>query len=185
MRDLFESGDFTLLSVVKTGKKEVGGELEFKSFPSPIGDCRKILALQSGVVIFAGRAKTGERACRYKLHVIVRSEDGIEITYGNVTARHCKAGDIVRAGDVIAEEENGMVKLEVRRNGRKIDACAWLGVRTDARGWQRPSSRYESEVCEACGIPEDLRGIIDGRKDSLTIWRSIWKAIQDGGRNPG
>lgn len=129
MKSLFESGRFKLVEIIRTGKKQTPSNLILHGFDLDDGNPTRIIAAESGTVAFAGRLDD----CRnrhYGVHVRIRSDSdpSREIIYYGMAVKRVKTGESVRKGTPIGYSDEGRLCVEVRYNGRRVDALAELGI---------------------------------------------------------
>ena len=129
MKNLFESRRFQLVEIKHTGKKRTPSNLFLKGLPSDDGCPEKIVSAESGTVIFAGNPRNWQSR-RYGVHVRVRSDEDPrgEIIYYGLRGCFVHAGEHVRTGAAIGYCTLIPLGVEVRYNGRRVDALAELGI---------------------------------------------------------
>ena len=129
MKNLFESRRFQLVEIKHTGKKHTPSNLFLKGLPSDDGCPGKIVAAESGTVIFAGNLHNWQRK-HYGILARVRSDEDPcrEIIYYGLGACFVRAGEHVQTGAAIGHNALRLVGVEVRYNRRRVDALAELGI---------------------------------------------------------
>ena len=129
MKNLFESRRFQLVEIKHTGKKHTPSNLFLKGLPSDDGCPGKIVAAEPGTVIFAGQLHDWQRK-HYGILARVRSDEDPcrEIIYYGLRGCFVHAGDHVHAGAAIGYCTLTPLGVEVRYNGRRVDALAELGI---------------------------------------------------------
>ena len=135
MKNLFESRRFLLIEIKRTGKKQTPSNLILKGLLSNDGCPEKIVAAESGTVVCAGHPciaefPYGERDKHYGILARVRSNEDPrrEIIYYGLGECFVRAGEHVRTGEGIGHNALALLGVEVRYNGRRVDALAELGI---------------------------------------------------------
>lgn len=126
----FASYRQTLICCDKLGKKKTITNLTLKGVPSGIGDCNSVVAMDDGYVVDAGKCcDTRSRVYHQMLHVTIATGNSIQVRYNRLGGISVSAGEKVCKGQPIGMSgKNGCIEIDVRRNGRRIDAAEWLGI---------------------------------------------------------
>ncbi len=185
MLKLYRSNHFALTEIRTTGKKETGGILCFKGLPSVYGSEKEITAVESGVVVRAGRNNDiHSREHRLGTVVAVKGREGVTVTYGRLACRTVNEGDFVNAGDIIGVEGSSgagsgeYLTLEFRRNGRRVDGCDYLGIPHKEAEFKPPLEPSAYIVCRACGISEALRDHINESPEAPAFWEKLMARLK-------
>lgn len=93
-----------------------------------------VVAAAPGRVVYSGNALKG-----YGELIIIKHDELYLSAYGYNRTRHVKEGDVVTAGQPIAEmgrgpENKAILHFEIRRKGKPIDPLGKLPTQTAARG---------------------------------------------------
>jgi septal ring factor EnvC (AmiA/AmiB activator) len=112
--------------IANYGSKRDGLDLSWKGIFIDAPEGNKVLAVESGEIIFANWLRG------YGLLCIIDHGDGILSLYGHNKVITRKLGEQVKANEVIAEvgnsgglEQSGLY-FEIRQQGRAINPLAWL-----------------------------------------------------------
>lgn len=177
---LYASDYFRLVEIRSTGKKETPGILCFKGKPSVFGSYREILALESGIVLKAGRnVNPRSREFRIGQFVTLGGHDGVTVTYGRLSACFVSVGDYVSKGQCIGLEgasgsgSGEFLTLEFRRNGRRIDGCDYLGIAHRPTEFRPEEHRASEIVSRACGLDHGMKEYLDSFEDAGELWRRL------------
>ena len=177
---LYRSNHFALTEIRATGKKNVAGVLCFEGLPSVYGSSKEITAVESGVVVRAGKNNNiHSREHRLGTVVTVTGRNGVNLTYGRLACRTVNEGDYVHAGDVIGIEGSSgagsgdYLTLEFRRNGRRVDGCKYLGIPRKEGEFKPPLEPAAYIVCRACGISEQMRDHINILPEASELWEKL------------
>lgn len=178
--NLYSSRHFTLFDIRTSGKKSVRGLLCFKGLPSAFGAADSVVALEDGLVLDAGRCvHTDSRGRRLGIYVTVSGRDSVTVTYSRLASRCVKPGDYIFAGQQIGVEGDSgsgtgqYLALEIRRNGRLIDACAYLGIKPQIMEYLVPIESPADAVCRICDLSEETRKYIDSAPFSDSTWTKL------------
>ncbi len=183
--ELYQSKHFKLLEIRQTGKKEIRGILCFKGLPSVYGSPKKILALEDGIVLKAGRSPDiHSREHRLGTIVTITGHNGVTITYGRLSHRTVNEGDRVKKGQVIGIEGSSgtgpeeYLTLEFRRNGRRIDGCDYLDINPVPSEFNPPYELDSEVVCRVCGIGDRIRTYINSCPDCDELWSKVRRQLE-------
>ena len=117
-------------------------------------------------------------------YVAVTGDDGCTIYYCHLKERCVKAGDRVKAGDVIGimgstgKSTGAHLHFEVRPNNIKAtDAAAYLNLPNAICGISE-KHYYSDEVCKACGFTNETRAYINAYNWSGDLWRKLAFAMR-------
>ena len=112
-------------------------------------------------------------------YVAVTGEDGVTIYYCHMAERKVKAGDRVKAGDVIGIMGNTgysfgkHLHFEVRPNNYKAaNAADYLGV-PNAVGDISARDYYADIVCKRTGFTAGTRAYVNAYKFAEDFWRKL------------
>ena len=186
MLQLYKSRHFMLTEIRTTGKKCINGILCFEGLPSVYGSPKEITALEDGVVLRAGtNYDQHSREHRLGMMITVTGKNGANITYCRLAHRFVEEGDYVRAGEVIGIEGNSgagsrdYLMLEFRRNGRRIDGCEYLGIKTATMEFKPPHDDPADTVCAVCGLSDKTKVFISSSPDAPEVWRKILAKLEN------
>ena len=122
-------------------------------------------------------------------YVAVTGEDGVTIYYCHMAERKVKAGDRVKAGDVIGIMGNTgysfgkHLHFEVRPNNYKAaNAADYLGVANLAQSVLE-AAYYEREVVKKCGFTRGTVGYMNAYTWAGDLWRKL--AVYIAAKNRG
>ena len=116
-------------------------------------------------------------------YVAVAGEDGNTIYYCHLASRKVKAGQTIKAGDVIGIMGNTgysfgkHLHVEVRpRNVNPTDAAAYLNL-PNAVCEISEKEYYSDEVVKACGFAKETRAYINKYAWASDLWRKLAVAM--------
>ena len=90
---------------------------------------RVMLAVGGGTVTESGMCYGTQRKERLGMHVTYVTDDELTVTYFRLGEVYVRAGDRVDDGQPLGKASwQEDARVEVRRNGRRIDVCRWLGM---------------------------------------------------------
>lgn len=185
MIKLYKSNNFALTEIRTTGKKKTDGVLCFEGRPSLCGTGKEVTALESGIVVRAGRNNNiHSREHRLGTIVRVRGRNGVTVTYGRLAHRQVNEGDFVHEGDVIGVEGSSgsgrgdYLTLEFRRNGRRVDGCEYLGIPHELAEFRPDAEPSSHIVCRACGISDNMREYIDRSPEAPELWDKLMARLK-------
>ena len=130
---IFGSWRHEVIGYNVSGKKGTTTDILLKGIPSVIGSHLDIIAADNGIVLEAGRCyEPNSRESHRGLYItmVYLNDAGKQVRYNRLGAIKVAPGDHVHKGHIIgsAGSKNGCVEIDVRRNGRRLDAAEWLGV---------------------------------------------------------
>ena len=129
---VFGSWQYEVVGCKISGKKRVATDVLLKGIESRVGSQYDVIAADDGVVISAGRCyDMKSRASHRGLHITMAyKESGVQVLYNHLGGVKVSPGEYIHKGQVIgsAGSKDGCVEIDVRRNGRRLDAAEWLGV---------------------------------------------------------
>ena len=186
MLQLYKSNHFALTEIRATGKKDTRGILCFEGLPSVYGSAKEVTALESGVVMAAGRSlDPHSREYRRGTTVTITGRQGVCITYGRLAHRTVREGDYVSAGQVIGLQGSTgagcgeYLTLEFRRNGRRVDGCEYLGIPAKPGEFNPPDCRPADVVTRACGLTDLMRVYLDCFEDADALWNKLYNRLAE------
>ena len=184
--NLYSSHRFALIGIMVSGKKDTAGCLCFRGMTSPEGAADEIVAFEEGIVLAAGRATSAaSRMHGLGVYITISGRSGVTTTYARLAERRVSVGDYVKKGQVIGVEGNtgaGREKyllLEFRRNGRRIDAPSYLGIRPELQEFDLTAFSTADIVCEVCKLPDEAREAINSTSDAGYIWDQIYTNLRE------
>lgn len=130
---VFGSWQYETVGYSINGKKQTATDILLKGIPSCVGSHFDIIAAEDGIVVEAGRCYVPHsREGRRKLHITMAYYNDMDkhVRYNRIGTIKVEPGDKVCKGQVIgiASGKDGCVEIDVRRNGRRLDAAEWLGI---------------------------------------------------------
>ena len=174
MNSLFSSKLFELVAVEKTAKKDIPGIFHFLGLPSVYGSQNEVTALEDGIVIFAGRDMSSQRGCRRGIHVIVLCREGVNIMYEKLAACKVREGDQVHIGRPIGYAfPHKPIVVELRRTGRRIDGCHYLGFSPRQVKFDTSDGDAERVIMDVCKMSEGLKNHINLHPDADKMWQGL------------
>ena len=135
----YKSGTVTLTS--RFGWRDLYGVQDYHKGVDLCGTDKLLVAPCDGVIgtsTILDQATDTTLTWQWGNFVRIDTSDGLQIFMCHMAERWVKAGDIVRAGDVIGVEGNtgysfgSHCHFEVRRNGESVDPTPYLGI---PNGW--------------------------------------------------
>ena len=128
MKRLFESGAWSVTGEVR-GKKDFPAIISVRGKPTDAGSGRVMLAVGGGTVTESGMCYGTQRKERLGMHVTYVTDDELTVTYFRLGEVYVRAGDRVDDGQPLGKASwQEDARVEVRRNGRRLDVCRWLGM---------------------------------------------------------
>lgn len=176
---LYRSGDFTLYDMEITGKKDTVSTLYFKGNTDRCTHVNEIRAVESGVVMFAGREYDAHRrSSKLRTHVNIAGENGVTITYAHLVQLSVREGDYVKEGEVIGYTDSSLKMLvQCRRNGRYIDACVYFKIKRKHMHFDFKDKTDRDIVCERCDLTDAMSKYIDGYFNADRLWERLARGI--------
>lgn len=180
MKPIFESRRYTLVSVIRTGKKQTPGRLIFVGSPSRREGGHMVISPVNGVVLESRRETNPHlRAHRLKSHITIASSDGVQIRFSQLFSRIVRKGNTVVEGQIIGCAGDDGVTVDCIRNGRMVDALAHLGIEPGVREFEFEKLTDEDVVVLACGISSGMREHINRRSDAPNFWQSVARELRE------
>lgn len=177
---LYRSGDFMLYDMDITGKKDTVSKLYFKGNSDRCIHVNEIRAVESGVVMFAGREyDANHRSSRLNTHVNIAGANGVTITYAHLSQLTVNDGDYVKEGDLIGYTDVSLkVVVQCRRNGRFIDACEYFKIERKHIHFNVKNKTDRDIVCEQCGLTDAMIKYIDGYFNAEGLWERLARGMK-------
>lgn len=180
MTPIFASHRYTLTNIIRTGKKQTPGRLIFVGKPSRIGNGREVVSPVKGVVVESRREMNPHlRAHRLKSYITVATADGVQVRFSQLSARIARKGDVIDAGQLIGVAGDNGVTVDCLRQGRMVDALAYLGVPQDVREFDIEPLSDEDRVALTCGIGPSIREHINRHSDAVGFWRRVAAELKE------
>lgn len=146
----YKSGAVTLTS--KFGLRTLNGKLDNHKGIDLVGTDKTLVAPCDGVVAVStmlSKATDTTRTWEWGNYIRIDTPDGLKVYMCHMAERLVKAGDKVKAGDVVGVEGNtGSVSpapmnsqdkksgrhlhFEIRKNGVSVNPCTYLGIQNSA-----------------------------------------------------
>lgn len=169
---LFGNYRFRLEEAVRLEKKPIAGILRFKGIGPEVD---MIHAIEGGRVLFAGRVyDSKKRDYRRGIFVEVEGRDGVIVSYQKMLHLNVEAGDVLCEGDIIGiVDDNQIVEMEFRKNGRRVDGCSYLGIQPKKSEFRRGAHQYELEAACRFGLTSEMRNHINSYKYADDIWEKL------------
>lgn len=180
MKPIFESRRYTLVSVIRTGKKQTPGRLIFVGSPSRRDNGHTLTSPVNGVVLESRRETNPHlRAHRLKSFITIATSDGVQVRFSQLSARIVRKGDTVVEGQVIGFAGDNGVTVDCIRNDRMVDALAHLGIEPGVREFEFEKLTDEDVVALTCGISPGMRDYINRRPGADEFWRSVAAKLRE------
>ncbi len=181
MKPLFASHRYTLVNIVRTGKKDTPGRLIFVGKPSRHGSEHEVISPVSGVVV-ESRFEPDSRSRAHRLgpFVTVAGCNGVQIRFSGLALRIARKGDMIAEGQVIGFVGDKGVTVDCLRNGRMVDALTHLDIPRDVQEFESEKVTDEEQVVFACGIGPSIREHINRHSDAPRFWRSVARMLEGG-----
>ncbi len=180
----YQSGWVTLTS--HYGKRILNGKEDYHNGIDLCGTDKTLVSPCDGVIgqstIIMDKSNL---TWQWGNYVRIDRADGLKIYMCHMAERRVKAGQKIKAGEVVGVEGNtgysfgSHVHFEVRKNGVAVNPCPYLGVKNDA--WTKQIQRtedYADLVCEKCGFEPKTREYLNGYRFSPDLWRKLWFAMR-------
>lgn len=180
----FEKGNIKITS--KYGYRTLQGVTGFHSGLDIVGvSTDNVVSVCDGVVLWSQIVTDKSNPTwEWGNYVAVTGEDGNTIYYCHLASRKVKAGQRVKAGDVIGVMGNTgysfgkHLHFEVRpRNTTATDAAAYLNL-PNAICEISEKEYYADEICKACGFTNETRAYLNAYAWSADLWRKLAISIR-------
>lgn len=129
---VFASWQHEVVGYNISGKKQIASDVVLKGIASCVGSQHDVIAADDGVVVESGRCyEYNLRASHRGLFITMAYKDsGIQVRYNHLGGIRVSPGNYVKKGQIIGNAgiKNGCVEIDVRKNGRRLDAAEWLGI---------------------------------------------------------
>lgn len=131
----YKSGPVTLTS--KFGLRMLNGKLDNHKGIDLVGTDKTLVAPCDGVIgvsTMLNQAYDKTLTWQWGNYIRIDTPDGLNIYMCHMSERKVKAGDRVKAGDVVGIEGNtgysfgSHCHFEIRKNGKSVNPCPYLGI---------------------------------------------------------
>ncbi|MBO7149237.1 MAG: M23 family metallopeptidase [Clostridia bacterium] len=178
----FSKGDIQITS--KHGYRTIFGGTSFHPGLDIVGkDTDEVVSVSNGRVLWsqwADKPPTSE----WGNYVAVTGDDGCTIYYCHLKERRVKAGERVKAGDVIGimgstgKSTGPHLHFEVRPNNASASNAAIYLNLPNAICEISEKHYYSDEVCKACGFTDGTRAYINAYNWAGDLWRKLAVAMR-------
>lgn len=182
----FSKGNIKITS--KYGYRTLMGSTGFHSGLDIIGRATdEVVSVSNGRVLWSQMiTDRANPTWEWGNYVAVTGDDGVTIYYCHLKERRVKAGDRVKAGEVIGimgstgYSTGPHLHFEVRpSNATASDAAAYLNI-PNATVEISELEHYSDEVIKACGFTQETRRYISAYTWAGDLWRKLALAIKRG-----
>ena len=180
----FAKGNIKITS--KYGYRVLNGNSEFHPGLDIVGKgTNEVVSVSNGKVLWSQMVTDKNNPTwQWGNYVAVSGDDGATIYYCHLKERFVKAGDRVRAGDVIGimgstgYSTGPHLHFEVRPgNAASTDAAKYLSL-PNAICEISEKEYYADELCRSCGFTEGTRAYINAYTWSSDLWRKLAVAMR-------
>lgn len=180
----YKSGAVTLTS--RFGWRNLNGTQNYHNGVDLVGTDKTLVAPCDGVIGSSAMiTDKSDATWEWGNYVRIDRADGLKIFMCHMAARKVRAGQKVRAGDVVGMEGNtgysfgSHCHFEVRKNGVSVDPTPYLGIPNGAGTYAvQNQPDYADLVCEKCGLEAQTRKYIDAYRFAPDLWRKLWEAME-------
>lgn len=173
------------------GMRTISGVREMHKGVDLVGADKTIVAPCDGKIGWAGEYNDklrGGNTWEWGKYIRIETEDGYKIYLCHMAAVAVKAGQAVKAGDVLGREgttgksTGSHCHFEVRYGGKSTDPTPMLGIAN--RAWSypvqaaEPGEDFAELVCKKAGLEAQTRAYLDKYKYAGDLWRKLWEAMR-------
>lgn len=171
------------------GNRILSGIQEMHKGVDLVGTDKIIAAPCDGRIGWAGAANdraSGGHTWEWGNYVRLETEDGYAVYLCHLASVSVRAGQQVRAGDVLGREGStgkstgSHCHFEVRREGKSFDPTSLLGISNRIGSYpveETKKADYAAWVCEKVGLEPQTRAYLDKYKYAADLWRKLWEAM--------
>lgn len=172
------------------GMRTISGVREMHKGVDLVGADKTIVAPCDGKIGWAGEYNDklrGGNTWEWGKYIRIETEDGYKIYLCHMAAVAVKAGQAVKAGDVLGREgttgksTGSHCHFEVRYGGKSTDPTPMLGIANRAGSYPvqaaEPGENFAELVCKKAGLEAQTRAYLDKYKYAGDLWRKLWEAM--------
>lgn len=173
------------------GMRTISGVREMHKGVDLVGSDKTIVAPCDGKIGWAGEYNDklrGGNTWEWGKYIRIETEDGYKIYLCHMAAVAVKAGQAVKAGDVLGREgttgksTGSHCHFEVRYGGKSTDPTPMLGIANRAGSYPvqaaEPGEDFAELVCKKAGLEAQTRAYLDKYKYAGDLWRKLWAAMK-------
>ena len=173
------------------GMRTLSGVREMHKGVDLVGSDKTIVAPCDGKIGWAGEYNDklrGGNTWEWGKYIRIETEDGYKIYLCHMAAVAVKAGQAVKAGDVLGREgttgksTGSHCHFEVRYGGKSTDPTPMLGIANRAGSYPvqaaEPGEDFAEMVCKKAGLEAQTRAYLDKYKYAGDLWRKLWAAMK-------
>ena len=173
------------------GMRTLSGVREMHKGVDLVGSDKTIVAPCDGKIGWAGEYNDklrGGHTWEWGKYIRIETEDGYKIYLCHMAAVAVKAGQAVKAGDVLGREgttgksTGSHCHFEVRYGGKSTDPTPMLGIANRAGSYPvqavEPGEDFAEMVCKKAGLEAQTRAYLDKYKYAGDLWRKLWEAMR-------
>lgn len=173
------------------GMRTTSGVREMHKGVDLVGSDKTIVAPCDGKIGWAGEYNDklrGGNTWEWGKYIRIETEDGYKIYLCHMAAVAVKAGQAVKAGDVLGREgttgksTGSHCHFEVRYGGKSTDPTPMLGIANRAGSYPvqavEPGEDLAELVCKKAGLEAQTRAYLDKYKYAGDLWRKLWEAMR-------
>ena len=169
------------------GMRTISGVREMHKGVDLVGSDKTIVAPCDGKIGWAGEYNDklrGGHTWEWGKYIRIETEDGYKIYLCHMAAVAVKAGQAVKAGDVLGREgttgksTGSHCHFEVRYGGKSTDPTPMLGIANRAGSYPVQAAEYAALVCRKAGLEAQTRAYLDKYKYAGDLWRKLWAAMK-------
>ena len=173
------------------GMRTISGVREMHKGVDLVGSDKTIVAPCDGKIGWAGEYNDklrGGNTWEWGKYIRIETEDGYKIYLCHMAAVAVKAGQAVKAGDVLGREgttgksTGSHCHFEVRYGGKSTDPTPMLGIANRAGNYPvqaaEPGEDFAELVCKKAGLEAQTRAYLDKYRYAGDLWRKLWEAMR-------
>ena len=173
------------------GMRTISGVREMHKGVDLVGSDKTIVAPCDGKIGWAGEYNDklrGGNTWEWGKYIRIETEDGYKIYLCHMAAVAVKAGQAVKAGDVLGREgttgksTGSHCHFEVRYGGKSTDPTPLLGIANRAGSYPvqaaEPGEDFAELVCKKAGLEAQTRAYLDKYRYAGDLWRKLWEAME-------
>lgn len=173
------------------GMRTLSGVREMHKGVDLVGSDKTIVAPCDGKIGWAGEYNDklrGGNTWEWGKYIRIETEDGYKIYLCHMAAVAVKAGQAVKAGDVLGREgttgksSGSHCHFEVRYGGKSTDPTPMLGIANRAGSYPvqaaEPGEDFAELVCKKAGLEAQTRAYLDKYRYAGDLWRKLWEAMR-------
>ena len=173
------------------GMRTTSGVREMHKGVDLVGSDKTIVAPCDGKIGWAGEYNDklrGGNTWEWGKYIRIETEDEYKIYLCHMAAVAVKAGQAVKAGDVLGREgttgksTGSHCHFEVRYGGKSTDPTPMLGIANRAGSYPvqaaEPGEDFAELVCKKAGLEAQTRAYLDKYRYAGDLWRKLWEAMR-------